>query len=424
MKHNKTKKIAFDALLLALLIICSQISIKVGYTTFTLQLLVVFIIGYVCNLKHSLSIITIYILIGLVGIPVFASFGGGFGYVVAPTFGFVYGFYPVLISTYIGRKLSKKYPNLSVLWLSIFTLLSLVLLYIVGYVHGYIVLNILNSKGLEPTYLFSLFILPYIPFDLAKAVLALLISNRVVYYFDKSALRIHFKNIDSTSTYLKRNYSTLDNLTFVSADYQESGHGRMNRKWVSNKNENLMFSFLVKDPELIEKYSSLSLASAVAVYKTLIKLNLKNVSIKWPNDVYVGDKKICGILLESISEEDIKCVVVGIGINLNSNFDGELKNIATSYYQETHKHISLKKVQRIIYKNINKVLKELKANNIDYLKLANEYNYLKNKTVYAEYLGNKVLVRVLKINQDNTLKVLLDGQEKDIFTGEITFHLS
>ena len=88
---------------------------------------------------------------------------------------------------------------------------------------------------------------------------------------------LHFEEIDSTSSYLKRNYQDLDDLTLVSASLQTSGHGRMNRKWMNNKNENLMFSLLIKDKELVNKYANFSLASAVCVYNTLLELNIRNV---------------------------------------------------------------------------------------------------------------------------------------------------
>ncbi len=424
MSKKHLKSLTLDALLLALLIISAQISITIGLTKFTLQLILIYIIGYVCNLKHSLLILTTYILMGLIGIPVFASFGGGFSYLLSPTFGFVYGFYIVLLMLKLNQFLIKKKPNFQYIYTILFSFISLILLYLIGYIHGYISLNILSNKSYDSLTLLWLFIVPYIPFDIIKIFLAILLYKKIAKYLDKETINLHFKNIDSTSTYLKNNYQNLKNLTFVSADYQTNGHGRMNRKWESNEKENLMFSVLIKDKELIEKYTSISLASAVAVYKSLIKLKLKNVSIKWPNDVYVGNKKICGILLESISEKEILCLVVGIGININTKIDNSLKDIATSYFEETNKKISINRVKRYVYKELNNILTQIKNNNINYLQIANEYNYLKNKTVYAEYLGIKVLVKVLQINSDNSLKVLLNNQEKNIYSGEITFHLS
>ena len=151
--------------------------------------------------------------------------------------------------------------------------------------------------------------------------------------------KIHFKKIDSTNTYLKENYQKLQNFTFVSASYQNKGHGRYNRVWESNKNENLMFSLLIKDKKLISMFSSLSLATSTAILKVLESYKLNNLSIKWPNDVYVKDKKICGILLESISNNtDIDVLVVGVGLNVNQkDFSDEISYKTTSIYKEINK---------------------------------------------------------------------------------------
>ena len=129
---------------------------------------------------------------------------------------------------------------------------------------------------------------------------------------------INFETIDSTSTYLKRTYNEHKDLTIVFSSFQEEGHGRMKRVWDAPKGSSLLFSILFKDRQIIDNFASLSLLSAVTIFKFLSKYVL-NVSIKWPNDVYVNDKKICGILLESISYDlKISALVLGIGININT----------------------------------------------------------------------------------------------------------
>ena len=129
----------------------------------------------------------------------------------------------------------------------------------------------------------------------------------------------HFNELDSTSAFLKRGRFSLRNFTFVSCDFQTNGHGRMGRTWVSPEGENLMFSVLIKDKALVNNFSFLSLCSAVSILKVLQKLGLENVSIKWPNDVYVNGKKICGILLESVADNNqMSSVIVGIGLNVNT----------------------------------------------------------------------------------------------------------
>ena len=81
--------------------------------------------------------------------------------------------------------------------------------------------------------------------------------------------QIHFEVINSTNTYLKENYTSLENFTFVSASFQNEGKGRLDRKWFSKKSENLLFSFLIKDRELLKKYKALSIGTATLVARFL-----------------------------------------------------------------------------------------------------------------------------------------------------------
>ena len=149
---------------------------------------------------------------------------------------------------------------------------------------------------------------------------------------------IHFETIDSTNTYLKENYEKLDNFTFVSADFQSAGRGRNNRNWKSEKGENLLFSLLIKDKTLIDKFSSLSVISAFSIIKAL---NLEYLSIKWPNDIVVNGKKVTGILTEmSAQPEMINYIVIGIGINVNTEeFPEDIAKTASSLKIESGKTI-------------------------------------------------------------------------------------
>ncbi|MGM9857833.1 MAG: biotin--[acetyl-CoA-carboxylase] ligase [Bacilli bacterium] len=234
---------------------------------------------------------------------------------------------------------------------------------------------------------------------------------------------IHFAEIDSTSSYLKRHYKELEDLTLVSASLQTSGHGRMNRKWINKKDENLMFSLLIKDKSLVDKFANFSLASAVCVFNTLLDFKINNVSIKWPNDVYVNDKKICGILLESISyNEGIEALIIGIGINVNSSFkDNELFNKATSLFELTNNLFDINEVSSKVYKYIYNMLIDIKNNDKSYLKIVRDNNYLRNKYVYCLINNKEELVKVLDINDDNSLKILLNNDEVNISSSEVTF---
>ena len=229
---------------------------------------------------------------------------------------------------------------------------------------------------------------------------------------------LFFETIDSTNTYLKQNYENLDNFTFVRADLQTSGRGRSSRKWLSKKGDNLLFSLLIKDKELINKYKSLSINSAYLVLKILEEYGLKNLSLKWPNDIYANDKKICGILLESVSKQEIECLIIGIGLNVNQKeFDGDYLIKPTSMINELNKEIDLIELKNKIF---NSLLNNL---NKDYYTEIIKYDYLKNKIVNVVIHNENKTVKVLGINKDYSLKIVLDEEERDIYAGEISFHV-
>ena len=231
---------------------------------------------------------------------------------------------------------------------------------------------------------------------------------------------IHFETIDSTNTYLKENYEKLDNFTFVSADFQSAGRGRNNRNWKSEKGENLLFSLLIKDKALIDKFSSLSVISAFSIIKAL---NLEHLSIKWPNDIYYKDSKLCGILLEAVTRNEIECLIVGIGLNVNQrDFVGEYKRTPTSLYQITKQINDIEQLKQSIFNQIYTDFMNVKEG-YDFYNDIKEYDYLKDRKVYAE-INNKVKqIKVIGIDSDYSLKVLKDNETYNLSSGEITFHL-
>lgn len=215
----------------------------------------------------------------------------------------------------------------------------------------------------------------------------------------------------------------MGDFTFVSADYQSAGRGRTGRSWESVPGENLMFSMLIKDKELVSKFGLLSVASAVAVMNAVKKLGVNGVSVKWPNDVYINGKKTCGILLEGVTiKGELKEVVIGIGLNVNQTEFGSVLHKATSLKLESGKDFKVKDVKKLVYKEIKTTFYSLKSS--DYaIEEAINNDYLKGKTVFSELSGEKKEVTVLGINRDGTLKVSSEGKELDVMSGEITFHV-
>ena len=235
---------------------------------------------------------------------------------------------------------------------------------------------------------------------------------------------VHFSCIDSTNTYLKEHFNELEDMTFVSADEQTAGRGRNNRVWKSENGRNLLFSLLLINEEFFSLHKELPILSAYSVLEVLRDdYGLNSVSIKWPNDVYVGDKKICGILLEAVSTDKLECLIIGIGLNVNQKvFNNDVLHEPTSLSLELHKDIDINTIKEKIYQKITANLtKVLMGHN--FYKEISEVNYLLNKEVYALINDEKKLIKVLGLNNDYSLIAEVDGKVTTLFVGEISFHV-
>lgn len=129
--------------------------------------------------------------------------------------------------------------------------------------------------------------------------------------------------------------------TAVVADRQTMGRGRLGRTFVSPSGTGIYLSVIVRPEFRMELVPMITTAASVAVAEAVEKLCGMNTQIKWVNDVYLGGKKICGILTEAslgLEMKSIDYAVIGIGVNVRSihkEFGEELSNIATSIYDET-----------------------------------------------------------------------------------------
>lgn len=228
--------------------------------------------------------------------------------------------------------------------------------------------------------------------------------------------KLHFKEIDSTNSYLKNNHHFLKEFTFVSADYQSLGKGRENRTWLSNNGENLLFSFLLKDQKFMDISTYLSIYSAVEIAKFLESYKIKNVSIKWPNDVLIGEKKVCGILLEAQLPEYI---VVGIGLNVNQKtFPPNLKREATSLTNETKRFYSIDEIKEKLFSQLVNNFNNI--NHDSYLSYFRENNYLMNKKVKVRHNQKDFVGEVTGIDDDLRLQIKSDKLVLPVDSGEIT----
>ena len=143
----------------------------------------------------------------------------------------------------------------------------------------------------------------------------------------------------STNTYLSRLAATLPGGTVIYTPSQTAGRGQKGNSWESEDGKNLTFSHLLKRPPVKARDQFyLSEAAALAVVEALAAEAGDGFSVKWPNDVYWRDKKVCGMLLEnSLDGSDIAHCIVGIGINVNQErFLSSTATTASCTHGKTH----------------------------------------------------------------------------------------
>ena len=229
---------------------------------------------------------------------------------------------------------------------------------------------------------------------------------------------IYFKTLPSTNDYGKTHHSDLPSFSVVYTDHQTSGKGRNQRSWLSPKKENLAFSIILK--KQLKNPEKLSIITALSVLQTLLSFKI-NALIKWPNDLLVKNKKICGILIEGMTSANDSCYIIGIGINVNtSSFQDELQSKATSMYLEKKCLFSLKKVMKKCVHNFQKNLKKSQKN-MDYLMtLYKQYSCVLNKEIIFTYDNHRQNGTIINILEIGSIMIKTENDILSINYGEIT----
>jgi len=133
----------------------------------------------------------------------------------------------------------------------------------------------------------------------------------------------------------------------VVASEQTAGRGRLQRQWISPKGSGLYFSIVLRPRIHQSSWPLITLAAALAVHDALLETYLLKTDIKWPNDILSNNRKLCGILAETVDTTEGRALVLGIGVNLTSSaFPPEVHQIATSVQLETGKVPNLEIILR------------------------------------------------------------------------------
>ncbi len=232
---------------------------------------------------------------------------------------------------------------------------------------------------------------------------------------------VSLPSVDSTNEEAKRQGDAgAPHGTVIVADEQTGGKGRLGRRWVSPPGSGLWFSVLLRPDVLPGEAAGVTLLSAVAVCRGIRSLTGCEAKIKWPNDVVIGTKKVCGILTELSAEmEHIHYLIPGIGVNTgNESFPPELADRATSLYLETGKRVSRAAL-------LAEVLRELEALYDTYgvSSFPEEYRSLcvsVGRRVSLTRGGRKITGTATGIAKDGALIVMTeDGEEIAVSSGEV-----
>lgn len=240
--------------------------------------------------------------------------------------------------------------------------------------------------------------------------------------------RIELDSIDSTNSYvanLLRDSNVIEG-TVVTSHFQESGRGQRGSSWESNPGENLMFTIVFK-PNFLSVNNSFLLSKIVAlgIYNYLESISIDDVYIKWPNDILVGDKKICGVLIENqYKGTKIENSIVGIGFNVNQVSFGNLTT-ATSLKLLTQQDYSLNSVLDNLLSHIEAVYLRAKSKNSFEI----EKEYLQNLLYHDEFKrynleDSTITGKITGVMPEGKLKMELQNGEVQLYSfKEIEFIL-
>lgn len=232
---------------------------------------------------------------------------------------------------------------------------------------------------------------------------------------------------DKTNVYVTECLSTNDFLmqlslknsieegSIVLTDFQTKGKGQRNNFWNSNRQENLLFSFILFPKIKLSEQFILHIITSLSVYHLLKKIGLSNVKIKWPNDIYVNNKKICGILIENqIFKKRIKKSILGIGININQKDFGNIK--ATSIYNEINKKTSRKEVLDLFKSYFSREYNKMGS--------LNKESYKKKLLGFNEILNyrseeNRYSGKIIDVRDDGKISLMINDKIKHFDFGSL-----
>lgn len=237
---------------------------------------------------------------------------------------------------------------------------------------------------------------------------------------------IYFDEVDSTNNRAKDSGERggIHGTLFI-ADRQSAGKGRRGRTWSSPPGESIYMTILLRPSITPSRAPMLTLVMGLSVAEAVREVTGADAKIKWPNDIVINKKKVCGILTEMATEMMyVNYVVIGVGINVNQRqFPGELAGMAASLCGETGKVYRRSEIIAAVMERFEKNYETfLVSGDLSGLKKAYDAVLVNcGQEVKVLEPGNEYIAVAEGIDQVGELIVRLpDGQRKRVFAGEVS----
>ncbi len=238
---------------------------------------------------------------------------------------------------------------------------------------------------------------------------------------------IHKDNLDSTNSFaFAQAMGGEPEGTCVVAESQNKGKGRLGRKWSSPEGRNIYLSVILRPSVHPSVVYPITFLSSLAVSDTIAQLTGLKPSLKWPNDVLVGPRKISGTLIELSTEADmVRFVVIGIGLNVNmemKDMDKEIRAKATSFLVETKKTFERPRVCGILLSNLEQYYGVFKNDGPQAIcDIWEQKAQIRGKYLEINQMGEMYAGLAQGIDRDGAILLDIDGTTKKILAGDVNF---
>jgi BirA family transcriptional regulator, biotin operon repressor / biotin---[acetyl-CoA-carboxylase] ligase len=238
---------------------------------------------------------------------------------------------------------------------------------------------------------------------------------------------VHYDSVSSTNNKAKALAESGEQEgTVVISESQTEGKGRTGKKWISEASKGILMSIILR-PNIDMSTATLVTQIGCAAVGTAICELTNNVNVKWPNDILINGKKVCGILTESSGEVDkTDYIILGIGINVNQDeneLPESLSNIATSLKIEIKKKISRQKLVSDIFNEFEKQYQKMQEhkNSDETLDFCRTHSNIIGKNILLNRNGQQSKAQVIDLNRQGQLMVRYkDGTFESISSGNIS----